>query len=435
MELLLCCAQPAAASRPRLLELLDAPIDWVEGIRLGLLHGALPTLHQRLVAQSLPGVPPATLAALGHYARLSAQRNRALTAELLEVLELLKSKRIDAVPFKGPALAAMLYRDRESRQFGDLDILVRRSDVAAAEEALRTRGYRPWKELTAKEERRCLANGKDRPFVSRDGAFAVEIHWRFTPSHYPFALDVADLWNRLESRPFEGSTVLSIPAGDLLLILCVHGTRHQWSSLKWVRDIAGLLAVAGEIDWTRILARARRMGAERMLLTGLLLARDLLHAVLPDEVNARLEHDPGARRLAAQAWDAIVAKGSEGEGGFARPSYQIVSRERLRDRLRILFHLARSKMQPSRRDRLALPLIAPFRFPARLLPPVRLVNRSGLYNVLRFVSQAIAGSASAPAGSALAPAPRASTSPPGAPQLDRPDAIPIVAPVRSHGRA
>jgi len=375
MELLLCCSRPAPA-RSRIVEVLQTPIDWVEVFRLGLLHGGLPRLWRCLAGLSSPGAPPATLKALSLYTAGAAARNRAITVELLEVLSLLSAAGVKAAPFKGPTLAARLYGDRESRQFGDLDILVRRRDVPAAEAVLASRGYRPWQALSPEAELRCLEDGKDRPFVSRDGHFAVEIHWRFTPRYYPFALDADSLWERLEMRAFEGTLVLSIPAEELLLILCVHGARHRWSSLKWVCDVAFLLSVERELDWPELLRQARCLRVERILLTGLCLAGVLLDAELPANVRTRVGGDPMARRLAEQASDGIQSTGDQLEEGFLACCFQVSLRERLHDRLLLLTHYAVSKIRPLRGDRAApgLPGAAYLRRAARL------IHRYGLSN-------------------------------------------------------
>ena len=36
---------------------------------------------------------------------------------------------------------------------------------------------------------------------------------------------------------------------DLLLALCVHGSVHMWSSLRWVADVARLLERSPQLDW------------------------------------------------------------------------------------------------------------------------------------------------------------------------------------------
>jgi hypothetical protein len=281
-------------------------------------------------------------------------------------------------------MAAWLYGDVNARQCGDLDILVRRRDVGAAETALRSRGYRPWQELSSREEQRHLRNEKDRVFLSSDGKFAVEVHWRFAPRYYRFPMDADTLWERLEWRPFEGTPVLSIPREELLLILCVHGTRHQWSSLKWVCDVAMLVSRERDMNWERIIRRARRMGTERALLTGLFLANALLDAPLPAEARGRIERDPAIERLATQAWKGMAAPVDQQKSSFAAmTSFQIDSRERLRDRLFSLAHFGVSRM------RWTSGAAASVRRSVHLGAAIRLFHMYGLRNLFRLVRSTV----------------------------------------------
>jgi hypothetical protein len=59
----------------------------------------------------------------------------------------------------------------------------------------------------------------------------------------------------------------------MLILACVHGTKHMWVRLCRFA-IAELIQAKGELDWDALLARARVVGSERILFVGLLLASD-----------------------------------------------------------------------------------------------------------------------------------------------------------------
>jgi hypothetical protein len=394
MELLLCCARldDRPATQIRIAELAGGKIDWVRVFRIGLVHGTLPVLGQRLSEVAADTVPRATLSQLNRYTARSAQRNLAMVQELLEVLKLLESRGIPAAPFKGPTLADWIYPAGSSRQYGDLDVLVRGKDVLRAGEALLSRGYHPWKDLTPEEEGHCLKTGKDRPYLSGDGAFAVEIHWRFAPVHASVSMDAEALWPRVQVRQFAGYPVLGIPDEDLLLILCVHGTRHEWSSLKWICDVAALVSTRSDLDWGRVMKDARRLGVERMVFIGMILARGLLGAAVPDRIAKALDADETASRLAAQAWQELASMNGEAVECVARYSYQMAARERMRDRLRILLSFARSMLVQTGRDKEVMNLPAALNAVYYLLRPVRLIASYG-FRPLRQLIASAAGSA------------------------------------------
>ena len=61
-----------------------------------------------------------------------------------------------AIPYRGPTLALMAYCDLGLREFGDLDLLIRRQDLGPAKEMLLGEGFRLAYGLTASQEDRFL---------------------------------------------------------------------------------------------------------------------------------------------------------------------------------------------------------------------------------------------------------------------------------------
>src|SRR5438128_6595765 len=112
----------------------------------------------------------------------------------------------------------------------------------------------------------------------------VEIHWAFTPRYLPIPLDLERLWERLESVSLVNTSVRVFPPEDLLLILCIHGSKDLWRRLQWICDIAELIHTYPKLNWERVVAQAKALGSERMLLLGLSLASELLGTPLPEEV-------------------------------------------------------------------------------------------------------------------------------------------------------
>jgi hypothetical protein len=66
----------------------------------------------------------------------NAQRSLRLTRELARIMACLENHSVDAIPYKGPALAQAIYGDVAMRQFSDLDILIRVSDYDRADRSL-----------------------------------------------------------------------------------------------------------------------------------------------------------------------------------------------------------------------------------------------------------------------------------------------------------
>jgi hypothetical protein len=167
------------------------------------------------------------------------------------------------------------------------------------------------------------------------------------------------VWSRASTLPFAGRTVPTLAADDLLLLLCAHnGGKHGWRYLRWIADVADLVRTQGDrIDWRGLFGRAAAAGCSRLLCVGLMLARDLLEAPVPPEVEAAADRH-AARIAEGASW--MLFHGTAGdEHGLRKSGTYLGQRERLRDRVTYLPQLAWKFLRPSDRDRAVVRLPRP----------------------------------------------------------------------------
>jgi len=251
-------------------------------------HGVVPLLYRSLNTIRPAGVPSSVMEQLRNQAQGIAGRNVLLATELLALLDLMQASDVLAMPYKGPALACQVYGDLRLRSFIDLDILVRRIDIPKVRNLLVEIGYQPKLKMTAGKERAILRSECDEVFTGSDGR-VLEIHWAITPPFFSFPLQTEDLFARATTVELLGKKVLAPAPEDLLLILSVNGAKDMWNRLEFICRIAELLHHYPEIDWQNTFVRARKLGADRMLLLGLFLAHHLLGASLPADVLERVQ--------------------------------------------------------------------------------------------------------------------------------------------------
>src|SRR5947209_14530389 len=290
--LLLCCwSAPSAQDRSRIEGLLQEEIDWSYLMKVATNHAVIPLLYSGL--SSFPGrlFPAGELENLKKRFEQNALRNLAMTAELRGILSSLESKAIPAIPYKGPVLAEMVYGSISLRQFLDLDILVRKSDVSAVSEILRSRGYAPQFELSLEQQSAYLEAECELLFQRERDGIIVEVHWDVSPRYFSVPFETKALWSQSETVSLSGSSVRTIPISQLLPILAAHGGKHNWERLSWVCDIDRIVASSTDIDWEDILAHSRALGIERIVLVAFALARELLGTSLPAEIQLRLEKE------------------------------------------------------------------------------------------------------------------------------------------------
>ncbi len=387
-ELLLLCArvQLDAERVERIGFLLCDGLDWDLLLALALRNGLLPLLSFHLAIQPAPIegrsdaeklsdlIPPERLEYLRDYFRKNKAFNVLLTGELLHLLKLFEGNDIQALPYKGPAVAVGVYGDLALRQFCDLDILVRERDVWKATELLIEQGFEAHFEIPVEKQAAFTRLGYVRLFRKDAGRTIIELHWRIAPRFLSVSLDTNELWTRLKSIELQRTQVLAPAAEDLLLMFAVHGAKDFWEKLEWVCGIAELLRANPNINWDRLLHDSQQLHCERMLLVALSLAQRLFDSSLPPPVIARLKSsrldaivsDIAARFLQANAKPMPFSK---------RILFHLKFKDRLRDRVRYCTRLA---LTTTPIDWAASPLPRPLTFLHLPLRAVRLAKRYGL---------------------------------------------------------
>jgi hypothetical protein len=127
---------------------------------------------------------------------------------------------------------------------------------------------------------------KDVQFHHPATGMAVELHWR--TSHFRAWPELADL-----DEPAVTVTGVCGRAGILmpgplgqLVYLAGHGQQHLYSRLKWLLDIARMVALRGPSRLSADLLRAEAAGAGRAVRMALHMAHRVFAADVPREVRA-----------------------------------------------------------------------------------------------------------------------------------------------------
>jgi len=375
VDLLLCCARTNLS--PEIVEqirgLLHPKMDWTYLLRMAAGHGLTPLLYFNL-KNNFPDLVPAPIFDQLHVQFLAnARRNVFLAEELLKILARFETHAIPAIPYKGPVLAVSLYGDLTLRTFGDLDIIVRKSDVGRAKALLLSQGYRPDLSLTRDQEIAFLHSDLEGWFVRQEGMVRVEVQWG-ERKDFPLAPDFEPFWKRLGKYSFQGRMVLAFSPEDLLLLLCLHGAEHCWERLNWVCDLTEFVRVHQGTDWRGLIGRAEVLGCRRVLFLGLFLAYDLLAASLPEEIVKAIGADSSVRSLAVRVQEWLFRHEDGPAADLQRSLFNLKLTERLRDRIR---YCLRSAFHPGVVDWQALPLPRSLFFLYYVIHPLRVAGKYG----------------------------------------------------------
>jgi hypothetical protein len=302
---LLRCSAPGSLRKP-------APEEWEEITREAAVHGLTPLLY-RWLRRSGNGrrLPAAMVERLERQAVTVAARNLILADELARILRAFAERQLPCAPLRGLALAERLYGDLTARPMGDIDLLVRKVDLAEVGQLLRDQGF-------IEMDRRpgfAAAFSYTLEFCKdRHGWIIVEPHW--TLAYPPFAdrVDMGEVWARCARHQVVGVETWGVSREDLFLHLCLHVVHRDGTApLLWYHELDRLLRQAPEaFDWSRFLSVARTAKLEPLLVPLLRTLKTLLATPVPDHVLELLDREP--RRGFEARLHRLLAQGTPVDG-------------------------------------------------------------------------------------------------------------------------
>lgn len=320
--------------------LLARDLDWGWFRRQLFQRQGIEPLVDRAWKAHVRYVPDDLLADVEQRARTIAFRNLQQLQELLRLIKILDGQGIPVIPFKGPMLAAQAYGNVAYRRFGDLDVIVPREHVEHVRTLLMEEQYNPAKQLSGTEEKEYIDTQLGYEFVHDGKRTVVEVHWALFYEIYAFDLAPEEIWKRARKIQLAGQSVRTLSPEDLLIYLCVHGTKHRWERLTWIADVAELVQGSDPINWNAVTERATALGSLRMVLLGLHLGHTLLDVALPDRIHALLQEDDKACKLARRVVDGWLFMNPESNASSELEVFwfHVQERERWRDRWPYIRH-------------------------------------------------------------------------------------------------
>ncbi len=338
--LLLLAASGPSSSTSAVDQILHVGFDWTSVVELALQHRMVPNVLAALELAHPSLVQPEILGALQSYCQTLHAQSDKTRKELFALIDTLAMRGVNAVPFKGPVLGELLVSHVGQRSAGDIDLLMRPEDVRTARAVLEAQGYEDAGRvqgvppLTSVQRRLYEHFQCEYQYAREADDMVVEPHWNL--SQRPLAIDVDYLGMLDRARPVTlfGRSVLTLAPDDLLVALCIHGSKHHWQRLAWIRDIAGVLTVFPDIDLQHVLRQARARGYARLLLLSLAVAREYAGAPLASDIIRIIDSDRTLVSLMDEVGRSLFeVEPAEPRNDRIEP-FRLRMRERWSDRLR-----------------------------------------------------------------------------------------------------
>lgn len=330
-DMLVACTSPFQPEAVR--DFRWSAINYERTLLLAQHHGVIPQLSDAL-EQLGPEVSPTFLQSLRDENLKNTRQALWLTRELFRILAQFKARNVDALPYKGPLLAELLYGNVAARQFCDIDILIRERDLPIAVAALHELGYEPGIDLTPRQERAYLRSGYEYTFDGENGRNLVEVQWRVLPRFYSVDLTTESLFERSRTVRFSGQRIRTLSSEDLLIVLCLHSAKHAWAQLSLLSDVAKLTQTQ-PLDWESVRGIASELGIARIVALTLALCQRLWSTQIPAVL-----HVEGFCEVMVQQQLELLAAATELDAEsvpYFRRTLQL--RERRSDQLRFLWRL------------------------------------------------------------------------------------------------
>jgi hypothetical protein len=359
-------------------------ISWARFLGLAERHQVLPLVRLALL-ETLHSVPDGVRIWLEERCRTLVAFNLSLSAELLELLASFRTSAIEATPFKGPALAMACYGNLAQRQISDLDLFVDKDQFTAAMDVMLSRGYVMEARARGSSQETLRKQYKDVLFTHPECGIHVDLHWSVAEPFFDSKLSSMAVPAGTWGVTLLGEAIAIHAPEPLLFLLCVHGLRHRWETLKWICDLAGLFAAHPAFDWKAALENARSVSRERTLLLGVALLRELTGFKVPAEVAQLIAEDRTLLVLCRQIYrghdaerEVTPARSAEAVlEGAAFDALRLRSRESTPDRLGLFFRVMAERLRPTGGDKNWISLPKPAAFLYWVVRPVRILRQYG----------------------------------------------------------
>lgn len=305
-----CCRWPPSPEGDARVRAAAAGLDWNAVLAAAARHRVEGFVHAALRRANVD--PPSPVAErLNYQASGIVRQNLMFAAESLHFSERLHAAGIEHRFVKGVTLNVLAYGTLALKRSCDIDLLVAPEDYGTAFDLLTERGYYSTHPPRADKATtlRYAAAQKDSVWRSADGRITVELHQRLCAN--PALL--SGVGARSPSIPVEVAPGVILPTlarDPLFAYLCVHGALTAWSRLKWLSDLAALIARDDESEIERLYRRACELAPRRAVAQAMLLACRLFGTGLSTALAAELRSDRINRFLERQALQLMAGGGA-----------------------------------------------------------------------------------------------------------------------------
>ena len=263
-------------------------IDWALAHKLCKAHGVRPFIYYIIKQHGITTIPAFENRLQKNYS-ISRHKNLRLAIITSKLINDLKEKGIQIIPYKGAVFGHSYYPDIALRESSDIDFLIDINDVRAIEDYFIAHNYPAKTTIPRGYLNYYKRFFKDIVYQTPDNdKISVEMHWRLMEhfsGNYP---DYNFFIPHLENYKLGGLPINRLsPTYDMLAVISNHFVKDMCIKFKYLVDIACLIQKENKhIDKSVVFETAVKYGFMKKLKTGLALTESLLGVSLSDVPKA-----------------------------------------------------------------------------------------------------------------------------------------------------
>ncbi len=358
--------------------------DWDRVRQLCRLHRVRPIVYPALLHLTLsPQVKKQLTAEMLH---IMALCGRSLQ-ETLRIILLLREHGVLALPYKGAVLARQIFGNVNARESGDIDLVIRREDLANVIGVLEQDGYLSEnKKVYEFLNERIFSYSKDynlNKYVNGERLHHVELHWNIADDFLNVPEGSTDLlYQHTTELQLLNKPITVIGHTDHILAAVIHHCRKDvLRNLKLLVDLVEALKEGAPVDRDLAYRTFTAFRLEKSIGTLAELAKRLLGVTVP-VARPVLLNETALHRITDQLcgklhidiiylrkWNYIAA--------------QLALRDTGADKMAFLLKFASFSVRPSMVDFEVMQLPAPLFFLYPVLKPIRFLIRPTDYDGMK----------------------------------------------------
>ena len=297
-QLIVNCCRRSFENAPSAPLPIEANVDWERVMELARFH-RVQGLVWTALRESGATLPHDIAQQFNRDAAEIAARSLTAAAECRRLLSGFQRKNIPLLFLKGITLAQLAYRDPHIKSAIDIDVLVDPAQLMEAAQTLRDLGYGQMFPVDSAQGRPLDCwhfRSKESVWGKAGSQVHLDLHTRLVDN--PALIPSIGINSPTQQVEVGGIALPALATDEMFAYLCVHGASCAWFRLKWISDLAGLIARFESHEIDHLYRRAQELGAGRAAAQALLVADHEFEALRNNAaLRAKLLEDGVNRRL------------------------------------------------------------------------------------------------------------------------------------------